>query len=537
MSAYYHRLSAALLAALLLDACAGPPARHAEGPPPSAQRGYDLIQAGKNREALQVFQEVLKTDPRNHQARLEAGYLSAGLKHWEDAVRYLDEAAEEDPENLRLRMDLAYVREELGEYDAAANDFQFVLRQQSQFDQQARDALKSIEDGSAEGASKAREEGIVNEGYDALRRGDERSARRKFEMALTEDPRATEVQKQLGYMNIEKGELAAAAEQFEGARNLNPNDYSTALQLGYIYDSLHNPKKAQEAFRRAAQSPDREIREAALAALKNLSIPSLYLDLYANPFYTARFADRIAVAEAQFGWRPVKDWPISFYLGTRYTQDSQSHGGRQPQIYSDNVWMIGPGIRIQPNGWDANLIAEFNEDFNRTRTADHPNATETEKRVVLSDYQYWNGPLQTFADLGGSLGYYSRYRDNVIGLLQLRGGIQILKVRSTVLNLYAPVNVDKDVNKDFFNNLVEFGAGVELQPLIQWNLKLRAEYYHGVYFGIEGRDPNPYGPHYEDFRLALIFSKRFALSSGDDYFVAGPRPSGNSKLDWGGYSP
>jgi len=32
----------------------------------------------------------------------------------------------------------------------------------------------------------------------------------------------------------------------------------------------------------------------------------------------------------------------------------------------------------------------------------------------------------------------------------------------------------------------------------------------GVYFGIEGRDANPYGPNYEDFRLMLIYTKRFA---------------------------
>ena len=521
--------------AVATAACASAPRRASA--PASDELGYRLIQEGKKREALLVFESVLRSNPRDRQARLEAGYLSAELHLWKDAVRDLDEAAEGDPENLHLRMDLGYARQALGEYDAAANDFQYVLQRPSEYDQQAREALKSITDGSAEAAQRAREDGLMDQGYDALRRGDRVTARQKFELVLAENPRDVEAQKQLGYMNIEQGKLAAAAEDFDGAHHLDPTDYASALQLGYIYDQLNNSVKAEQAFRRAAQSPDPGVRDAALSALKNIRTPSLYLDIYGNPFYTARFADKVADFETQLGWRPIKDWPVSVYLGGRFTQDSRSHSGTEPQIYSDNVAMFGPGIRIQPEGWDASLTAEFDEDYNRTRSAEHPNATETERRVVLSEYHYWNGPGLLYTDLGFDLGYYSRYQDNVIGLGQVREGFKLWHAGKTLLSLYAPVNVIKDVNKDFFNNLVEFGAGLELQPDIEWNVKLRAEYLHGVYFGIEGRDRNPYGPNYNDFRLMLIFSKRFALSQGDDYFVAGPRPDGTAKVDWGGFSP
>jgi len=77
------------------------------------------------------------------------------------------------------------------------------------------------------------------------------------------------------------------------------------------------------------------------------------------------------------------------------------------------------------------------------------------------------------------------------------------------------VDVYKDVNKDFYNNAVEIGVGAELQPWTKINFKFRAEYLHGTYMGITGRDPNPYGPHYDDVRLTLIYSGHFTRRAPD----------------------
>jgi hypothetical protein len=158
------------------------------------------------------------------------------------------------------------------------------------------------------------------------------------------------------------------------------------------------------------------------------------------------------------------------------------------------------------------------------RTWEHPHATEIDYRVVLADYHYWDahllGPLgiltleqlrprRAFSDISGTVGFYSRYCDNVIGDLTLREGFRIWDDGSSVLSAYWPIHVLKDTNRDFYNNLVEGGLGLELQPILRINLKLRAELIHGVYFGITGRDPNPYGPDYNDFRLTLLYSARF----------------------------
>src|SRR6185295_17362192 len=141
---------------------------------------------------------------------------------------------------------------------------------------------------------------------------------------------------------------------------------------------------------RALSSPDPGVRKDAEEALKSTRPALLYFDVYANPFYTARFSDRVGYAEAQLGWKPVKSWPVSLYLGARWTQDSRSHSGTLPEIYSDNVAMAGGGIRIQPKGWSASLSAEYNAAYNLTRGGDHPDTLEADRRVTLSDYHWWD---------------------------------------------------------------------------------------------------------------------------------------------------
>jgi len=93
-----------------------------------------------------------------------------------------------------------------------------------------------------------------------------------------------------------------------------------------------------------------------------------------------------------------------------------------------------------------------------------------------------------------------------------------------------PVFVDKIENVFYFPYLhirfLEFAATssglpeLEAGPGLEWraggplSLSARAEYLRGVYFGIEGRDPNPYGPSYDDFRVVLVLGRRWLVAIG-----------------------
>jgi len=448
-------------------------------------------------------------------ARKDRAYEWIRAKNWKQAVQSLDALIDEEPGDMRLRMERGYARLALGERAAAADEFGLVAREPGEFQAQARSALREIGSEETPEARDARRDALLNQGYEDLRKGEKREARAKFKAALLEDPSRTEVVKQLGYMSMADGDLLDAVKELEGAHHLAPLDYVTALELGYIYDSLHDEAGAERSFAAALPSPDPKTRQAAASALKNIRgrTRPLYADVYAAPSYTSRFADKIATLEASAGYKPTAEGALSFYLGGRYTQDSRSRSGTAPEIYSDNSAWAGPGIRIQPKGFNASLTADWGISWNLMRATAHPRATEADGRVLLSDYHSWGTGGRGFADAGGSVGYYSRYRDDVIGYVQLRAGIKAWDDGSSQFSLYMPVNVYKDGNRDFYNNAAEVGVGAEFQPATKLSLRVRAEYLHGAYMGIEGRDRNPYGPHYDDVRMVLIYAGHFAMPS------------------------
>ena len=237
--------------------------------------------------------------------------------------------------------------------------------------------------------------------------------------------------------------------------------------------------------------------------------PRTYVDVYAAPLYLARFSDAIVSAQAQLHHRLRATSKVTAYLGAALTKDSRSSGGNLPAIFSDNFATAGVGIAVQPSAFSI-LRAEANLAFNLVQSAEHPDPAESDFRVLGAVSRRWERPnARTFVEVYASAGYYSRYRDNGIAYLQLRGGRRLSS--TAPLYGYLRLNLTKDTNKDFYNNAAEAGPGLEWRAGGPLNVSARAEYLVGVYFGIEGREPNPYGPSYDDFRLVLVLGRRWLL--------------------------
>lgn len=508
------RAAAPLLSLIGVIASAAPaagPSAAEEASSVKLERAYGLLKTGRLDEAAELLRGVARSDPSARQARMELAYLQLRRRRWPEAVALLGSLLDENPADMRLRMELGYARLALGDRAAAADEFALAAREPGEFQAQAQGALNSLAAESSEAAVVARSEALLNEGYADLRRADKPAAREKFLQALRSDPGRTLISKQLGYMSIADGDKAAAASRFEGVRRLAPDDHQTALELGYLYESLHDEAAAEKSFAAALPSPDPSIRAAArdsLDAVRGRGDP-LYADVDAAAYGTSRFANKIVSIDARAGWKPDPAGPLAVYFAARYTQDSRSRGGEAPEIYSDDAVSFAPGLRFQPKGWNASLSAEWGGTVNLLRSRERPDKTQADGRAVLAGYRYWRGPRRTFADAGFNIGYYSRYRDNVIGQLLLRAGVKAWDNRSSQLTLYAPLSALKDANRDFYNNIVELGAGLEVQPSTKRNLKVRAEYLRGAYTGIEGRDPNPYGPRYDVLRVMLVYSAHF----------------------------
>jgi len=235
------------------------------------ERGYDLLRANKNIEAMAVFSSVLKADPSNHAALIELGYLNARLKRYNSVLKFLRAASAQDPENMRLHMDMGYVMESLKDANGAAYEFELVAKEPGEFRSQAQTALKMMKESSAAVVKtpvNSKQKKLLEQGYAALRSGDNTMARRSFEAALKNDPQNTAILKQLGYLSLQEGNLISASEKFETARHQEPNDAFVALQLGYIYGRLNKKEQAAAAFKFAMASPDAKVSAAAEAALK-----------------------------------------------------------------------------------------------------------------------------------------------------------------------------------------------------------------------------------------------------------------------------
>lgn len=371
----------------------------------------------------------------------------------------------------------------------------------------------------------AQRDSLLNHGFELLRKGDRVGALQQFKAAEAIDPGNLLALKQVGYLELENGNLKAAAASFEAARTIAPGDSSLALQLGYIYDRLGQKAQAEQAFRRALDSSDAQVQVKATAAIKTVRLDSRpwYFDLYGSPLYDSRFDNGIAMFQARLAWRPARKVPVALYLGGQVIRDTSSEGGTLPIIFSDDVGLLGLGVEIQPRRSHFNLRTEANVAIPLLNGGTYTYDARADYRAMGSYYNRFEGRLwgpvglltfghsrgeRLFNDLNASVGFYSRYDRNGIAYLEDREGLRIGSLGRSDIFAYLKYDVVKDSNRDFYNNLAEGGPGVEFRPDRKVNLGLRVDYLRGSYFGI-AREPNPYGPNYNDFRVMLTFGKRF----------------------------
>jgi hypothetical protein len=186
----------------------------------------------------------------------------------------------------------------------------------------------------------------------------------------------------------------------------------------------------------------------------------------------------------------------------------------QPAIFSDDVILNGGGIEFHPEGSHLRLRAEANMAYNFF-AADRGRTWEPDYRVVLGYDREWErammfGLLQRdsfFSELEGSAGFYSRYGNNAIGYVQIREGYRINQNPSLRIGPYVTARLVKDTNWDYYNNVAEFGGGLEIKPMRDFNVSMRTEYLYGHYFGTP-EQVNPFDPAYHTLRLTFRFGYR-----------------------------
>lgn len=368
---------------------------------------------------------------------------------------------------------------------------------------------------------------LMNRGYEVINQNPT-EATSLFRQVVAIDPRNAQALKQLGYLYMNQGKTDSAVVQFSAVQHVAPSD-SNRLQIAYLLASSGRDAEARVIFDELRMSQNPEIRQRAsdeLAASleaadagKPKMIPRWWTHAYAAPYYDTRWEALFIQSHLMRGRYLTDDELLSLYGIVMLSADTKSsNSGQASVIYSDNSVVVGAGLRLKPFtglmldvqeglAFDLLGVSDPRGDFRAIATYGtgiYPSF------VVHEDVQT---PWTPFVDLYSSFGYYSRY-DNGIGYGQLKGGFRALEVQQTALNLYGRLDLIVDTEKEYFNNLYEYGVGMRLTPNIDWGLYLDIEYHHGTYIEVSNRATlermaGGLNAEYNSVRLFVILERMF----------------------------
>ncbi|WP_133127753.1 tetratricopeptide repeat protein [Legionella nagasakiensis] len=344
---------------------------------------------------------------------------------------------------------------------------------------------------------------------------------RIFKQVIDEQPDHIQALKEAGYAAIRKGHTIEAINYFTKAYDQS-DEPSLAMQLAYLYDQINNKPAAYQYFRLASRSLNTKLSFAAKNALTMLGgqqtkalPPPYFSEIYFNPFTQSRFGLTVTPFVFRIGIEQHNPMQSKTYLFFRRTDDNRSENlGEISQIYEDNVQIMGIGGQITP--FRGLPIVGFIE-------------TGAAYDLVYRDRNRWRGDLRGgfmyyqeygarpayfdklqisscyYSDWYADAIYFSRYNNNVIGLIRTHQGMRLLQYHSSMLNLYMTGRVIADTRREFFNNLAEIGPGIAFVPSNRFNLQLRFEHIKGAYLPVGGASVNPYGKYYSNNLVQLHF--------------------------------
>jgi hypothetical protein len=114
-------------------------------------------------------------------------------------------------------------------------------------------------------------------------------------------------------------------------------------------------------------------------------------------------------------------------------------------------------------------------------------------------------PGHLIGEIYSELNYFRKDRDNIILYTHIKAGIRVMRIWQCAFVGYGAAYIMKDTNRDFWNNVTEIGPGFWIKPHPDLDLKFFVEWLRGYYYGIEGRDENPYPQIFGDRKIGILF--------------------------------
>ncbi|RMX15333.1 hypothetical protein EAS68_12695 [Legionella jordanis] len=472
-------------------------------------------------------------DFKNPILNQEMGFLELRRNHSKKALQFFLQAFQDKPTD-QSALQIAYLYMQLGDKANAAH--YFLIASQSNIKETKLAALRGLDYSILAQSSEtypqqlkdkfgnqfkfATRDKILLDRFYSLKKKDKALAWKLIKQIILEYPLNILALKEGGYLALELHHSTEAIEYFTRVYHLT-SEPDIALQLGYLYDQSSNKYLAYQYFKLATLNPDKEQELKAQNALTNLAglqtkfLPSPYFgEIFFTPFTQSRFGLTVRPFISRFGVELNDSWQTKTYLVFRQTDDNKStNSGQIPQIYEDNVRILGVGALTYPfNNFPLVIWAEGGEAYD----------------LVFRNRERWRGDLRGglmyynefgvrpayyptlrispdyYSSLYGDITYFSRYDNNVIGTFRTHQGIHLAQYKSTMVNVYASARIIEDSRREFFNNIAEVGPGIGIIPSNRFRLELRFEYIKGVYLPAGG-SVNPYGKYYTNKLAQLLF--------------------------------
>jgi arylsulfatase A-like enzyme/cytochrome c-type biogenesis protein CcmH/NrfG len=239
----------------------------------------ELVGKGRSGEAIVIFQEIVRRQPRSSEARQSLAYALHRAGRVPEATSVLEEAVRSGISDVPLLSLLGAYLLDVGAFDRAASLLEDLVRR----DPDSAEAHNSL--------------GIA---YGRLGRHDE--ARRELERALALDPSSAGTYNNLGSLALSQGRFEEATRFLGRSLEIDPGHASALNGMGFAQARMGDMAKAIEYWRRAVESDPQQfdaLFNLALALLESSPRDALpYLERFAREAPPQRYRTDIEKARA-----------------------------------------------------------------------------------------------------------------------------------------------------------------------------------------------------------------------------------------------
>ena len=243
--------------------------------------GLVYIGTGETREAVEMLQKASHIDPDYSDAYNNLGGALSRLGDQSGAEAAYRTAIQVRPDFAEAHKNLASLLVGLNNFEEAQYHFRKAVQSNTKYAgayyeyglalaqrEQFREARKQFEAATKADPNLAEAHNVLGEMWSI--EGDSNRAIQSFGRAVAIKPELTAAQLNLGTALLLRGRIGDAKLHLERAVALNPDLFEAHLNLGRVLSAEHDVTTATAHYRKAAASPDPEVRRAAAEGLKNI---------------------------------------------------------------------------------------------------------------------------------------------------------------------------------------------------------------------------------------------------------------------------